>query len=263
MQPSLARLAARSSAVLPTGASSSAAAQAHLPTSFLLAAALRSSSLSPRAQEKQACREQQRGHGASEAGAEAQEGWLASARQLVSEWTSSPSSSSDPSSPSSSSSFSFLADIFGNLRGPFPSSRPAFALELPGCGGAADSPQEGSSSSSSTSPASLLRELLEPILRAVPKKKVSHSRKSMRSANKGLKDRVDIVHCPGCGRPKLGHHLCQHCYGDINRRQKAELREHYEQHAQTQAIQQEQIQRQLERAAVAGPGAAETAPERA
>ncbi|KAK0532530.1 hypothetical protein OC834_002564 [Tilletia horrida] len=263
MQASLARLAARSSAVLPTGASSSAAAQAHLPTSFLLAAALRSSSLSPRAQEKQACREQQRGHGASEAGAEAQEAWLASARQLVSEWTSSPSSSSDPSSPSSSSSFSFLADIFGNLRGPFPSSRPAFALELPGCGGAADSPQEGSSSSSSTSPASLLRELLEPILRAVPKKKVSHSRKSMRSANKGLKDRVDIVHCPGCGRPKLGHHLCQHCYGDINRRQKAELREHYEQHAQTQAIQQEQIQRQLERAAVAGPGAAETAPERA
>ncbi|KAK0529948.1 hypothetical protein OC842_004088 [Tilletia horrida] len=263
MQPSLARLAARSSAVLPTGASSSAAAQAHLPTSFLLAAALRSSSLSPRAQEKQACREQQRGHGASEAGAEAQEGWLASTRQFVSEWTSSPSSSSDPSSSSSSSSSSFLADIFGNLRGPFPSSRPAFALELPGCGGAADSPQEGSSSPSSTSPASLLRELVEPILRAVPKKKVSHSRKSMRSANKGLKDRVDIVHCPGCGRPKLGHHLCQHCYGDINRRQKAELREHYEQHAQTQAIQQEQIQRQLERAAVAGPGAAETAPERA
>ncbi|KAN0060404.1 hypothetical protein ACQY0O_007734 [Thecaphora frezii] len=56
------------------------------------------------------------------------------------------------------------------------------------------------------------------ILNAVPKKKVSHSRKSMRSANKGLKDRVDLVHCPSCARPKLQHHLCAYCYSEINRR---------------------------------------------
>lgn len=34
-----------------------------------------------------------------------------------------------------------------------------------------------------------LLELLPPFVLAVPKKKVSHSRKSMRSANKGLKDK--------------------------------------------------------------------------
>ena len=33
------------------------------------------------------------------------------------------------------------------------------------------------------------------LLRAVPKKKVSHSRKAMRSANKGLKDRVGTSFC--------------------------------------------------------------------
>ena len=34
-----------------------------------------------------------------------------------------------------------------------------------------------------------LLDLLPPIVLAVPKSKVSHSRKSMRSANKGLKDK--------------------------------------------------------------------------
>jgi large subunit ribosomal protein L32 len=37
-------------------------------------------------------------------------------------------------------------------------------------------------------PSSLL-DLLPPIILAVPKSKVSHSRKSMRSANKGLKEK--------------------------------------------------------------------------
>ena len=37
--------------------------------------------------------------------------------------------------------------------------------------------------------ASLLEELFPRILLAVPKKKVSHSRKAMRAANKGLKDK--------------------------------------------------------------------------
>ncbi|EPQ29034.1 uncharacterized protein PFL1_03324 [Pseudozyma flocculosa PF-1] len=42
----------------------------------------------------------------------------------------------------------------------------------------------------------------------------------MRSANKGLKDRVDMVHCPSCARPKLQHHLCAYCFSDINRKMK-------------------------------------------
>lgn len=83
-----------------------------------------------------------------------------------------------------------------------------------------------------------LIELIPPILLAVPKKKTSHSRKSMRSANKGLKDKqsmcgpsvlsasftmtcIDLVLCPGCGSPKLAHHLCPNCYSRINREWKA------------------------------------------
>ncbi|KAK7064198.1 40S ribosomal protein S3-1 [Favolaschia claudopus] len=41
-----------------------------------------------------------------------------------------------------------------------------------------------------------LLELFPPFVLAVPKKKVSHSRKSMREANKGLKDKHNIVNCP-------------------------------------------------------------------
>ena len=45
-----------------------------------------------------------------------------------------------------------------------------------------------------------LRDLIPPFLLAVPKKKVSHSRKAMRSANKGLKD-------------KQSEGLCQRVFG--------------------------------------------------
>ncbi|TDL28476.1 hypothetical protein BD410DRAFT_759744 [Rickenella mellea] len=62
-----------------------------------------------------------------------------------------------------------------------------------------------------------LWDLFPPFLLAVPKKKVSHSRKAMRSANKGAKERTNIVHCPGCGAAKLAHHLCPHCYSEITR----------------------------------------------
>ncbi|KAJ4489295.1 hypothetical protein C8J55DRAFT_450325 [Lentinula edodes] len=65
--------------------------------------------------------------------------------------------------------------------------------------------------------ASLLEELFPRILLAVPKKKVSHSRKAMRAANKGLKDKHNLVHCPGCGSPKLAHHLCPTCYTFLHR----------------------------------------------
>ncbi|EJU01885.1 hypothetical protein DACRYDRAFT_52312 [Dacryopinax primogenitus] len=68
--------------------------------------------------------------------------------------------------------------------------------------------------------AGLLQNLLDlfpPFLLAVPKKKVSHSRKAMRSANKGLKDKHNIVNCPACGSAKLAHHICQRCLGELNR----------------------------------------------
>ncbi|KAJ6519865.1 hypothetical protein C8R45DRAFT_1204947 [Mycena sanguinolenta] len=62
-----------------------------------------------------------------------------------------------------------------------------------------------------------LLELFPPFVLAVPKKKVSHSRKSMREANKGLKDKHNIVNCPACGAPKLAHHLCNQCYSFLSR----------------------------------------------
>lgn len=59
-----------------------------------------------------------------------------------------------------------------------------------------------------------LSEALGPFLFAAPKKKTSHSKKRMRSAHKGLKDKTNIVNCPGCGQRKLMHHLCLYCYRD-------------------------------------------------
>ncbi|KAM3466469.1 hypothetical protein MY5147_000558 [Beauveria neobassiana] len=58
----------------------------------------------------------------------------------------------------------------------------------------------------------LLDDIWEGVLRAVPKNKVSHSRKRMRQlANKGLKDVNSLCQCPGCGAPKRMHRLCQNC----------------------------------------------------
>jgi len=72
-------------------------------------------------------------------------------------------------------------------------------------------------------PGSLL-ELLPPIVLAVPKSKVSHSRKRMRSANKGLKEKLNVVTCPGCGRAKRAHHICPNCYSEISRSFKAAIK---------------------------------------
>ena len=84
-----------------------------------------------------------------------------------------------------------------------------------------------------------LLDVFPPFLLAVPKSKVSHSRKAMRSANKGLKDKqsmcaitrfiadidltvdLDITNCAGCGSVKLAHHICPQCYSSITRRWKA------------------------------------------
>ncbi|RUS19843.1 hypothetical protein BC937DRAFT_86822 [Endogone sp. FLAS-F59071] len=61
---------------------------------------------------------------------------------------------------------------------------------------------------------------LSPILWAVPKKKTSHSKKRMRASNKGLRNLENIITCPGCGNPKLMHHLCVHCYKDVRKKAK-------------------------------------------
>ncbi|KAL7419750.1 hypothetical protein Q5752_005666 [Cryptotrichosporon argae] len=71
---------------------------------------------------------------------------------------------------------------------------------------------------------SALLELFPPFLLAVPKHKVTHSRKSMRSANKGLKNKTNLSHCEACGSLKLAHNLCPACFSQISRRWKKEQR---------------------------------------
>lgn len=101
----------------------------------------------------------------------------------------------------------------------------------------ANIPNEPYASSTSTSESNQDGIEWDGILHAVPKSKISHSRKAMRHANKGLKDRVDFVHCPACGKPKLAHHICAHCYSFISRSQKQETRL-----AQNQTVKQGQGQ---------------------
>lgn len=45
---------------------------------------------------------------------------------------------------------------------------------------------------------------------AVPKKKVSKSRRDMRRSHHALK-MTNLVECPNCGELKRPHHLCQAC----------------------------------------------------
>ncbi|SNX86164.1 related to MRPL32 - mitochondrial ribosomal protein of the large subunit [Melanopsichium pennsylvanicum] len=133
-----------------------------------------------------------------------------------------PSSSKTTTSSSSSSSSSSQNGTF---------LTPAFALSPNMPASVAVETQnaalEGSSSSSwlngGGSGDGFLIGLWDGFLRAVPKSKVSHSRKSMRAANKGLKDRVDLVHCSGCGKPKAQHHICGFCYAELNRARKVAL----------------------------------------
>ncbi|KAH3672311.1 hypothetical protein WICMUC_004282 [Wickerhamomyces mucosus] len=57
----------------------------------------------------------------------------------------------------------------------------------------------------------------EGLLRAVPKKKVSHSRKRNRqlTGSKQLKLLNNLNRCPSCGHIKRSHHLCMHCVEQI------------------------------------------------
>ncbi|KAF3924176.1 hypothetical protein ABW21_db0200188 [Orbilia brochopaga] len=62
----------------------------------------------------------------------------------------------------------------------------------------------------------VISQLWDSILRAVPKKKQSHSRKRMRQlAGKGLQDIISLNECPGCGATKRAHHLCPTCVDEI------------------------------------------------
>lgn len=58
----------------------------------------------------------------------------------------------------------------------------------------------------------LLGDIWESILRAVPKKKTSHSKKRHRQmAGKALQDVNHLCKCPGCGAVKRTHRLCSNC----------------------------------------------------
>ncbi|CCC13685.1 hypothetical protein SMACR_07251 [Sordaria macrospora] len=63
---------------------------------------------------------------------------------------------------------------------------------------------------------SLLEDIWESILRAVPKKKTSHMKKRHRQmAGKALKDVTHLNRCPACGGLKRMHHLCSNCLGKL------------------------------------------------
>ena len=52
---------------------------------------------------------------------------------------------------------------------------------------------------------------------AVPKRKVSKSRRNMRRSHHRLRT-VNLGECPNCGELKLAHHICQAC-GHYNGRE--------------------------------------------
>ncbi|KAF2399271.1 hypothetical protein EJ06DRAFT_557739 [Trichodelitschia bisporula] len=59
---------------------------------------------------------------------------------------------------------------------------------------------------------SLIRDVWESVLRAVPKKKTSHMKKRHRQmAGKALKDVTALNRCSACGRAKRAHVLCPYC----------------------------------------------------
>lgn len=63
---------------------------------------------------------------------------------------------------------------------------------------------------------SLVSDIWESILRAVPKKKTSHMKKRHRQmAGKALKDVTALNKCSGCGRTKRAHVLCPHCVASM------------------------------------------------
>ena len=61
--------------------------------------------------------------------------------------------------------------------------------------------------------------MAEPFLwAAVPKKRVSHSKKRMRMTSKWLKPVNHYCFCRTCGNPKLLHVLCGYCFKETMRK---------------------------------------------
>ena len=116
-----------------------------------------------------------------------------------------------PSRPS----FSYLS--------PF-STRTALVASLPFLSGSLTHPLPCLTNSFPRLPLSLAQ-LLGPFLLAAPKKKTSHSKKRMRSANKQLKDKSNFTMCPICGQLKMLHHLCLNCYQDFRKQLRLDRKE--------------------------------------
>lgn len=58
----------------------------------------------------------------------------------------------------------------------------------------------------------IFSDIWDSVLRAVPKKKVSHMKRRHRQmAGKALKDVKNLATCPGCGEIKRSHVLCPNC----------------------------------------------------
>ena len=57
---------------------------------------------------------------------------------------------------------------------------------------------------------------------AVPKKKISTSRRGKRRSHDSLR-KVLVVECENCGAEKLPHHICPSC-GHYNKRQVFEIK---------------------------------------
>ncbi|KAL7416429.1 hypothetical protein BDY24DRAFT_379725 [Mrakia frigida] len=121
----------------------------------------------------------------------------------------------------SRTSSSLLKSLFSS-----PSSTGLFSsLALPLPPSSSSSPSALGSSTPGLAPlGSLLQDLWETILRAVPKTRTSHSKKRRRATNKQLKDKLDITSCRACGRPKLSSSICPHCKSAIQRDAKNEKR---------------------------------------
>ncbi|KAL1957899.1 hypothetical protein VTO42DRAFT_5464 [Malbranchea cinnamomea] len=77
-------------------------------------------------------------------------------------------------------------------------------------------PASYSGAAISSTVSSLLADIWDSILRAVPKKKTSHMKKRHRQmAGKALKDAININTCPSCGERKRSHVLCPTCVSEI------------------------------------------------
>ncbi|OCK94073.1 mitochondrial 54S ribosomal protein bL32m [Cenococcum geophilum 1.58] len=71
---------------------------------------------------------------------------------------------------------------------------------------------------------SLLGDIWESVLRAVPKKKTSHMKKRHRfMAGKGIRDVTALNKCSACGKVKRAHVLCPYCVKSIRNWFKGEL----------------------------------------